>query len=149
MIRRLRSKDIYTVIDFINNVKDYCLDFYITIKRDRIFINNIKLIEKLLKTQEMYGNFNNGSLKSIFMIYREKGFRPYLKILAKKEDYLLIFNFIKWQFENIDLYFKIKKYHFLSKKIKEYGFISIGDRGKELLFCKNKLKIIKKIISKD
>jgi hypothetical protein len=150
MIERLKAKNQSDVYDFLSRVNDRFEDFYLTENKERKFLkNNWSLIEKVLQKQEVYGLFNNG-LKAIMIIVRDKGFRPYVKLLAENSKYNIDFlKFLKWNWFERDLYFKLKKENPLSEQIKRTGFIMIGDRGKELLFFKKGMKQLFKITPKD
>lgn len=150
MIQKLNIKNKFDVYDFMSSTNDRYEDTYITQNKERKFLkNNGSLIEKILKTQEVYGIENNG-LKAIMIILREKGYRPYIKLLAKNSKYTIdMLKFLKWNFSEIDLYFKLKKENPLSEQIKRAGFVMIGDRGKELLFFKKGIKSLYKITAKD
>jgi hypothetical protein len=107
------------------------------------------LIKKILKYQEVYGLFQ-GSLKGILMIYRDKGFRPYVKLLVENSKFTIdLLKFLKWNFSEADLYFKLKRDNPLTEQIKKTGFTMIGDRGKELLFFKKGIKTLYKLTPKD
>lgn len=149
MIKRLNKKNLIDVYDFLLTIIDKEKDFYITINKERIFLkDSLKLIEKILKYHEVYGKFDS-SLKAIYIIYREKGFRPYLKILAEKKlDYIDLIRFLKWQASEIELFCKLKKENSIIEYLHKAGFFKIGDRGKEILLIKKPFKI-NKLISKD
>jgi hypothetical protein len=84
------------------------------------------------------------------IIIRDKGFRPYVKLLAENSKYTIdLLKFLKWNFFEIDLYFKLKKDNPLSSMIIKTGFIKIGDRGRELLFFKKGMKQLYPITPKD
>ena len=150
MIKKLNKKNIIDLIDFLNRVSDKYEDTYITENKERHFLkNNWYLIKKLLHKQECYGLYN-GELKAIMIIVREKGYRPYVKLLAENSKYTIdLLKFLKWNYFTIDLYFKLKKENPLSTMILKTGFVKIGDRGKELLFFKKGLKQLYPIVPKD
>jgi hypothetical protein len=150
MVKRLSIKNKIDVYDFLSRINDKYEDFYITKEKERYFLkNNYSLIEKILKYQEIYGLDNKG-LKAIMIVVRDKGYRPYVKLLSENSKYTIDFlKFLKWNFFEKDLYFKLKKENPLSNHIKKTGFIMIGDRGKELLFFKKGIKQIYKIVPKD
>ena len=84
------------------------------------------------------------------IIVKEKGFRPYVKLLAENSKYTIdMLKFLKWNFSEIDLYFKLKKENPLTETIKRTGFVMIGDRGRELLFLKKGMKQLYKLTPKD
>ena len=130
MIEKLKLKNNIDVLDFFNNTYDKYSDFYITKDKQRIYLkNNLYLIKKFLKNQEVYGEINK-DLEGIITIYKEKGFRPYLKILAKNNNIVKRFiKFVIWNFSNNDLYVKLKKENPLGGILQSYGFKYIGNRG--------------------
>jgi len=150
MIQRLKIQNTMDVSDFLSRINDRFEDFYLTENKERKFLkNNLVLIKKVLKRQECYGLFNNGLRATIFII-RDKGFRPYVKLLSENSKYTIdLLKFLKWNFFEKDLYFKLKKENPLTEYIKKTGFIMIGDRGKELLFYKKGMKQLYKITPKD
>jgi hypothetical protein len=150
MIRRLNRKDKNNVFCFLSEVNDTFEDIYITEDKERKFLKrNWSLIEKVLKYQEVYGLFDS-TLKGLLIILRGKGFRPYIKILTANTKYLIdLLMFLKWNYSEIDLYFKLKKENPLIKNILKTGFVMVGDRGKENLYFKKGIKILYKITPKD
>lgn len=150
MIEKLKIKNKIDIYEFLSRVNDRFEDFYLTENKERKFLkNNWLLIEKVLLKQEVYGLFSNG-LKAIMIIVREKGFRPYVKLLAENSKYTIDFlKFLKWTYFEKDLYMKLKKENPLSETIKKTGFVMVGDRGRELLFFKKGLKQLFKITPKD
>jgi hypothetical protein len=115
----------------------------------KIFILQKIKIKDVLQKQEVYGLDKNG-LKAIMIIVRDKGFRPYVKLLAENSKYTIdMLKYLKWNYFEKDLYMKVKKENPLSEQIKKTGFIMIGDRGRELLFYKKGLKQLYKITPKD
>lgn len=149
MIEKLGIKNRIDVYDFIIDTNDIYQDFYITINKERKFLKNLNLINKLLKKQECYGLLQNG-LQGLLIIIREKNFRPYVKILSKNRKYAIdLLKFLKWNFSDKTLFFKLKKTNPLSQMILKTGFVRIGDRGQELLFEKKIIKDFKKLTPKD
>ena len=110
MIERLKVENNIDVYDFLSRINDKYEDTYITKEKERHFLkNNWSLIERILEKQECYGLFKNG-LKAIMIIVRDKGFRPYIKLLAENSRYTIdMLKFLKWNFSEKDLYFKLKK----------------------------------------
>jgi hypothetical protein len=150
VICRLNKKNLIDLIEFFNRIPDKFEDVYITENKQRHFLRgNWLLIEKLLRKQECYGLFNNG-LKAILIIVRDKGYRPYVKLLAENSKYTIdLLKFLKWNYFEKDLYFKLKKDNPLSQMIAKTGFFKIGDRGRELLFFKKGMKQLYPITPKD
>jgi len=150
MIQRLKLQNQIDVYDFLSRVNDRFEDFYLTKDKERHFLkNNCSLIEKVLKYQEVYGLDNNG-LRAIMIIVRDKGFRPYVKLLTENSKYTIdMLKFLKWNYFEQTLFFKLKKENPISNMIIKTGFIKIGNRGRELLFEKKGMKQIFPIIPKD
>lgn len=150
MIERLYKENVLDVIEFLARVPDTCEDFYVTINKDRIFLkNNFSLITKILKNQEVYGLFEK-ELKGLAIVYREKGFRPYLKLLAVNKKYAIdIMKFIGWNFGPVELYAKIKSDSPLLDVFIKKIFMKIGFRGKEVLLVKKGIKGYKQLVPKD
>jgi hypothetical protein len=150
MIIPLRARHTVDVFEFFNRITDKYFDGYITSDKKRIFLRkNWDLIEKIIKKQEVYGLFNS-ELKAILIILKDKGFRPYIKILAEDTEYASqLLKFLLWNFSEIELFCKLKKQNPLIEIYKRHGFLSIGDRGSELLLCKKAIKTIREIQSKD
>jgi hypothetical protein len=150
MIEKLKIKNNIDLLDFFNTTYDKFNDFYITKDKQRIYLkNNLYLIKKFLRNQEVYG-FIDKELKGIFTLYRTKGFRPYLKILGKDNKVTKdLIKFIIWNFSNIDLYIKLKKDNPLGGILQSYGFKYIGNRGtfdkpgSEILLFRQKNKFTK------
>jgi len=140
MIIRLQEKHYTDILIFIKETNDKYNDFYITKNKQRIFFLNTNFIKNIIKNQEIYGLFEN-ELVGLFLIYREKGFRPYIKIIGKNyniEEKLI--KFLSWNFSELELFAKVKKYNSLNRLLQKYGFIFTGDRGQEILLIKPKQK---------
>jgi hypothetical protein len=150
MIKKLKIQNKIDVYEFLSRINDRYEDTYITVNKERKFLKkDWSLIEKVLEKQEVYGLFQNG-LKAIMIIFKEKGFRPYVKLLAENSKYTIdMLKFLKWNFFEKDLYMKLKKENPLSEQIKKTGFVMIGNRGRELLFYKKGMKQLFEIIPKD
>ena len=149
MIQRLNISNQVDVKEFIKNTKDYYSELYITYKKERLFLNNEYILEKILKHQEIYGIFET-ELTGILLIFREKGFRPYVKFLTKDRDsQSKLIKFLMWNFSEKDLYLKLKKENPLSKYIQKFGFIFLGDRGTEILLYRKGIKKINIFKPKD
>jgi len=142
MIRQLTLKDKISVYDFISRTKDVWEDFYITTNKSRVFLKgNLKLIEKILKYQTAVALEESGEIKAVLIIYREKTFRPYVRILSEKNDYIYdMFKYLNWNF-NCELFIKCKKTNPVSKIAQKFFFNFIGDRGSEILLVRQKREI--------
>lgn len=136
MIVHLTIKNVIDIYEFLNRVGDRFEDFFITeIKLRKFLYNNLKLIKKIVKKYECYGYFDI-DLQGVIFIYREKGYRPYIKILTKNKritEKLLGYLFLKN--ESKELFIKLKKENPIINCLNN-NFIKIGDRGRELLFRK-------------
>jgi hypothetical protein len=141
MIRRLNLKDKTSLYDFINNCQDKFEDFYLTIGKERKFLKgNFKLIEKILKYQTFYA-VDLGEIKAILLIYREKTFRPYIRILTENKKYIYdLMRFIGWNFSENELFIKSKKVSPVTLIAQRFGWEFLGSRGIEILLKKNKSK---------
>lgn len=150
MIERLNKKSLMDIIVFLNKTPDLYNDFYITINKERIFLKeNRSLILKLLKYHQVFGVYEN-ELKSLMVIYSEKGFRKYVKLLSvNNEYYRRLLKFLMWNFSEVELYCKLKKSNYLSTICQKSGFIFIGNRGLEILLIKKAFKILHRLIPKD
>lgn len=149
MIEKLGKSNNIDVYEFIKRVNDRYQDFYITIDKQRRFLNDWDLIDKILKTQELYGSFDK-QLNGILMIYREKGFRNYVKILAEnREVENRLIKFFFWNCAGQDLFLKLKKQNPLSKFMQHFGFVFSGDRGLEVLLFRKGTKQFKYYSTKD
>jgi len=142
MIKKLNYKDTISVYDFISRTKDVWEDFYITTNKSRVFLKgNLKLIEKILKYQTAVALEESGEIKAVLIIYREKTFRPYVRILSEKNDYIYdMFKYLNWNF-NCELFIKCKKTNPVSKIAQKFFFNFIGDRGSEILLVRQKREI--------
>jgi hypothetical protein len=141
MIKRLNQHNLTDVCEFVSRVKDTYEDFYVTTNKQRVFLKDLKLIKKILNNQEVIGLENSGELKAILIIYREKTFRPYVRVLAEKNDYIYdLMKYLNWNY-NCELFIKFKKTNPLSKIAQKFFFNFIGDRGTEILLAKKKREI--------
>lgn len=137
------------VYEFVQRVKDRFQDFYITHDNQRLFLTDFKAIKKLLEKQEVYSVYDKG-VKGLMIIYKEKGFRPYIKLLTetRRAESSLI-KYLMMNFSEQDLYIKVKKENPLAKYIKYFGFIQTGDRGLEILLFRKGIRILHKMLPKD
>ncbi len=144
MIVRLNCKNKIDVYNFVISNPDKFEDCYVTINKERKFLKDLKLIEKILKYQEVYALYEKG-IEGILIIFKEKGFRSYLKILAKnsKIEWNLL-RYFSWNYFD-EIYAKLKLDNPLTRTLQKqnkvtkkliFGFISKGNRGKEILLCR-------------
>ena len=157
MIRPIKNKDKINFIDFSINYKDKYFDGYITINKERKFLSEYNIAEKVFNNIIKKGDKgfildNNGKIRALLLIigYSDKFPRKYVKLLAENSKYTIdMLKFLKWNYFEKDLYAKFKKENPLSTMIIKTGFIKIGDRGRELLFFKKGLKQLYPITPKD
>lgn len=149
MIERLTKRNKMDVYEFVQRVKDRHQDFYVTHENQRLFLTDLIFIGKLLDKQEIYSVYDRG-VKGLMIVYKEKGFRPYIKILTetRKAESALI-KYLMMNFSEQDLYIKLKKENPLAKFIRYFGFIPQGDRGLEILLFRKGIKILHKMLPKD
>jgi hypothetical protein len=145
VITRLNYKNLYDVVEFLARAKDVFEDFYVTQNKQRIFIKDLKVIDKILRKQQVYAVIEK-EITALMIIYREKGFRPYVKILTIKNNCINdLLRVLHWNF-NETLFIKVKKSNPVGRiavyKNKSgfpiYGFEFCGSRGQEILLIKNK-----------
>lgn len=130
MITRISRKYLVDIYYFFKRIDDKYKDFYITSNNQRIFLNDLRQIEKLLNKQEFYGSNAGNQINGILLVQKEKGFRTYVRILS--ENYKTtkdLLRFLIYNFYNLDLYVKIKLDNPLAKIYQTYGFTFIGNRG--------------------
>jgi len=149
MIERLNKRNMMDVYEFVQKIKDRFEDFYITCENQRLFLTDFKLITKILEKQEIYSVYDKG-VKGLMIIFKEKGFRPYIKILSenRKAESALI-KYLMMNFSEQDLYIKVKKENPLAKYLKYFGFVQTGDRGLEVLLFRKGIRILHKMLPKD
>lgn len=144
MIYKVNYKRKIDIYEAVSRIKDYYKDFYITKNKERMFLTNLNFIEKILDTQDVYV-LNDKEIKGVLLIYKEKGFRPYVKILADNQDSARnLFKFLIWNYLDKELFLKVKKDNPIIKIAQKYGFIFSGDRGQEILLFRKAEKRINK-----
>ena len=140
MIKRLTHKNAIDMYEFCLRCQDKYEDWYITKNKTRLMIKDLKLIENLLKTQEVYA-IEEKEIKALLLILKEKNYRTYIKVLAEKNDDIYsLFKWLNWNI-NQELYLKVKKVNPISKISQKFFFNFIGDRGSEILLAKHKREI--------
>jgi hypothetical protein len=150
VIEKLKEKNLVDLVEFFDRVNDKYQDTYITLNKERIFLkDNWNLIKKLLKYQEIYAVVDK-EIKGIMIILREKGFRPYIKLLAENRKYYYnLMMYLRFNFMDKELFAKLKNDNPLIEILQRKGFIKVGMRGKEILLRKQAIKENYKIIPKD
>lgn len=144
MISKVNYKNRIDIFEAVNRIKDTHKDFYVTKNKERLFLTDLDFIEKILDTQDVYV-LEEKEIKGLLLIYKEKGYRPYVKILADTYDAARdLIKFLIWNYVDKDLFIKVKKDNPVFKIAQKYGFVFSGDRGSEiLLFRKGEKRIIK------
>lgn len=140
MIEHINQHKVLDVCELLDTVRNDN-DLFITKNNQRIFLKSDKnLLSKILQKHLTFGMYENG-LQGIVLLYKEKGFRPYLKISAITTKVMnQLIKFIVWNYGHIDLYIKIKKDHIITKIANRFGFVSVGDRGLEVLLYRQKTR---------
>ena len=142
MISKLNYTNAIDVYETLTRINDKFEDFYITKDKTRIFLKDLKLITKLLNTQNFYA-LSEKEINGLLLIFQEKGYRTYIHLLANTESsYIKLMKFMVWNYGKIDLYCKVKRNNPLSKLLFKYDFIFLGNRGNENLLLRKK-EIIK------
>jgi hypothetical protein len=146
MIRYLTKRDETNFMDYCINYKDIYMDNYITINRQRKFLNQYNIIKKVFnnimkKADKSFILEENNQIKACAIIigYSDKFPRKYLKIMANnyKEAYDLL-KVINWNTENEELYIKCKRKNPIVNPLLKSNFIVKKLRGKEILLYKAK-----------
>ena len=150
MIEKLTKRNTLDIITFLLDFNDRYEDFYFTIERERLFLKkNIELTKRIIRDNDCYGYFDNG-LKGILIIYKSKGFRPYLKIITTNYNATnSLMKFFVWNKNDIDIFCKLKINNPITKVIRKFGFFVKANRGKEVLFFKRGFKTLHKLVPKD
>jgi len=132
VIKKLSPKNVNDVYYFVLKTNDKFFDFYITINKERVFLNNINTIRRLLKNQKIYALYD-GEIKGLLLIFIEKGFRRYLRILTNDRNVTwALCRFFSWNFFD-ETYAKLKVGNPILRSLQKIGFIEKGNRGKEIL----------------
>lgn len=138
MIIRLHEKQLLDCYNFIKDSKSID-EFYITLNGKRVNLDNLKILKSLLRNQEIYGIYDR-RLLGLMLIYREKGFRPYIKLLAENnKQYNNLMIYFRWNMSG-EFYLKIKKNSLMVKVANYYKWQFKGLRDNdELLFFTNNI----------
>ena len=139
MIRTLKQSDLISFIMFCQT-RDQYSDFYITHERERLFLTDMKVCEKVFNLCLKHGDKcfiseKNGDIVGVALItgYSDKFHRKYLKIFAQDKKVIDdLFKMITWQVEE-DLYIKIKKFNPVNFISQKWGFRFQGDIDKRVL----------------
>jgi hypothetical protein len=150
MIHRLNIHNEFDVFIFLSECFDRYEEMFITRNKQRLFLrNNRPLIREMLKKQEIYA-IGEGSLQGIFLIFREKNFRPYVHFLTKDRKTMVdLLKYFLWNFASSEIYCKLKKRNPILILLRQKAFMQIGDRGNECLLIKRALKPISPFVAKD
>lgn len=145
MIRNLKAKDKIRFLEYCKEFKDKFEDNYVTIERERKFLNEIKISKQVFTNITKKGDKciikeDNDNIKGILIMvgFSDKFPRKYVKCIAdSQKDYKDLFDFLLMNYDNLELFMKLKKENLLGNIIQRFKFIPIAFRGKELLFYKN------------
>lgn len=132
---KLSKKDKQTIRCILEEIPDIYNDFYITSDNMRLFIaENSHLLFKNINKGDKIAFDKNGM--AIITGFSDKAPRKYLKVLAKnkQEAYNLVEVLVKWNYNNVKLWAKLKSNNPLINILKKNGFKFFGSRGKENLF---------------
>lgn len=144
MIRILKAKDKVKFIEYCSEFIDKFEDNYITINRERCFLSNKSISTRVFNNIMKRGDKcfileENGNIKGALIIvgFSDKFPRKYIKCLSYDEKInFKLFDFLLMNYNNIEMYLKIKAINPLCKIINIFNFKSFGFRGKEILFVK-------------
>jgi hypothetical protein len=156
MIIKLSPKNKIDVYEAVTRIRDTFEEFYITHDKERKYLKDFRLIEKLLKQQEIFA-LQQKEIKGLLLIYKQAGFRRYAKILAEDNNSSkALIKFLLWNYSDTDMYIKLKKTNPLVRHLlhinpftKTSMFKFAGDRGKEILLYRKKEIKINRIGAKD
>lgn len=143
---KLSKKDQERVNTILKEVSDSYNDFYITENNLRLFIkDNSYLLFKNLNKGDKIAFDDNGI--AVLTGFSDKSPRKYLKVLAKdeKNTYNLVRVLVEWNYNNIDIYAKMKKNNPLVKILRKSGFRFKAGRGREVLMVRQAKKEIKNV----
>lgn len=128
------------------NYNDIYMDNYITIDRQRFFLNDYNISKKVFnniikKADKAYIIEEHNEIKacSIIVGYSDKFPRKYLKLMTNTyKDTNDILKVINWNTENQELYVKCKRKNPIIEPLLKNNFIVKKLRGKEVLLYKSK-----------
>ena len=136
--QQVSKKEKKLIESILGEFTDLYGDFYITKDNLRLFIKeNIHLLYECLKKGDKI-TFSEEEGIIFITGWSDKAPRKYLKILAKNEhcaDRLL--KATLWRIDE-DLFIKLKKNNPLIRVLENNNFRFLGNRGKEILFCRKK-----------
>jgi len=138
-IGKTSDKESRLIKDIINELTDIYGDFYVTRNNLRLFIKeNLDLVFDCIEKGDKIVYDENKGL--IFITgWSDKANRKYIKILAKDDesaDHLL--KIVGWHTTEV-LWAKVKKNNPIRRILQKNGFRFAGDRGKEILMCRNNI----------
>ena len=145
MIKQLENDKFVNELMF-TAVKDLYSDFYITLDKERKFLNNIdvlRLYTKMLKKGEVcYHNDDTGFLITYGL--HDKSDRKYIKVLSKDNAITkkLLISFL-YDFGDKDFFLKVKRNNPVGRIAQGLGFVFLGGRGSEILFLRKAKKIFR------
>jgi len=159
MIRELNKKDKISFIDFCVNYRNSFEENFITINKERKFLNNYSIAEKVFdniirKGDKAFVLEEKSEIKAAIIIvgFSDSFPRKYVKILANENNHILwLMKYLNWHIYN-EVFLKIKKlnkinrllsYYDREKKIMKYKFNweFLASRGNEVLLIKRATKL--------
>jgi hypothetical protein len=144
MISEFTNKDYFDVLEIIESFKDE--DFYFTFNNQRIYINNLDSLKKLIKESNNIYYENSSIGRGIILLWKSFGGekqRNYIKILCDNNNTARrLLTHLIWNFSK-PLYIKIQKNSKFMPVLKEKGFHFVGGRGTQILL--EKTNIMEKI----
>lgn len=132
-------KDLPNLLNVIRLIGDK--EFYITENNQRIFVNNEKNLNILLKNSHHIYYEENELKTGVVLIWKSYGgdkTRQYVKLIATDHETAKnLITILLWNYEN-DLFVKLKKDSKFISAFREKGFKFAGGRGTEILMIKTK-----------
>lgn len=122
-----------------NSKKD---DFYFTLNNQRIFVNNLKVLQQFFRISHdiFYVNYEKSGIILIWKSLGGNKIRKYVKILVDNPDTARdLITVLLWHYKK-ELYMKIKKDSNLINVFRSKGFRFLAGRGTEILLYKSEMK---------
>ncbi len=146
MIRILNSKDKVKFVEYCKEYIDTFEDNYITINRERKFFSEkgiaLSLFHNIMKHGDMcFIKENNNKITGMIIIvgFSDRFPRKYVKCISDSlKDSKDLFDFLIMNYNDRQLFMKIKKSNPICNIITRFKFEECAFRGRELLFIKNR-----------
>jgi hypothetical protein len=134
------KKDLVSLVECIKTNKEE--DFYLTENNQRIYVETIKQLKKLIKdSTHVYYETNDCEINGLILVWKSKGgdlVRNYVKVSAKNPiEAEKLLTLLLWNFKN-ELYVKLRKGSPLINVFRGKGFHFEGGRGSQVLLKKEK-----------